>query len=118
MPNLNPQPLKSRKTTPLSAIAIPTLTPIPPPGAELNHVRRVLVQLGKCNRVLPIINTVNTGSVLTDSYTFQEQITGKFVCHCSTLPALPAGLDKSMPSLFPTSRSFYSQNSRRHSDMF
>ena len=80
MPNLNPQPLKSRKTTPLSAIAIPTLTPIPPPGAELNHVRRVLVQLGKCNRVLPIINTVNTGSVLTDSYTFQEQITGKFVC--------------------------------------
>lgn len=45
-------------------------------GAELNHVRRVLVQLGKCNRVLPVLNTVNTGSVLTDSYTFQEQITG------------------------------------------
>ena len=46
-------------------------------GAELNHVRKVLIALGKCSRVLPITNTVNTGSVLTDSYTFQDQIRGK-----------------------------------------
>lgn len=47
------------------------------PGAELNHIRKVQLSLGKCSRVLPIMNVVNTGSVLTESYTFQDQIRGK-----------------------------------------
>lgn len=45
-------------------------------GAELNHIRKVQLALGKCSRVLPIMNVVNTGSVLTESYTFQDQIRG------------------------------------------
>ena len=59
-------------------------------GAELNHIRRIEVAMGKrASRVLPISNVVNTGSVLTESYTFQDQIRGSLADLTSRKGPLP-----------------------------